>query len=215
MYFFRWSGGILLNKEITYNFLWERAIEPQIINIAQLLRELYSAEQYYDFQIRELNEYKETLYTNYIEAKNDLKDKFFYRGVNQNTDENLIDIHKISACFCKSVIENKAFRFKLRDQIPVQILLCNYCLAFSISVGIMYLNLLAEYKREQKDAQYNKLKEQRQFYFPPTNSGHESYPYGRIKALALNDIYGIDFDLLAYADMMYWIEDYNKGILTK
>lgn len=190
-------------------------MKPQINNIAQLLRELYSVEQYFDFQIRELSEYKETLYISYVENRSELKENFFYRGVNQNTDENLIDIHKISACFCKSVIENKVFRFKLIDQIPVQILLCNYCAAFSISVGIMYFNLLAEYKRGQKDVLYNKLKEQKQFYFPPTNPGHDSYPYGRIKTLALNDIYGLDFDLLAYADMMYWIEEYNKGILAK
>ncbi|MCM1087906.1 MAG: hypothetical protein NC419_07090 [Muribaculaceae bacterium] len=204
-----------MDKEITYNFLWERVIEPQIINIAQLLKELYSVDQVYDFQIRELNEYKETLYINYMETKDILKEKFFYQGANQNADENLIDIHKISACFCKSIIENKVYRFKLIDQIPVQVLFCNYCAAFSISVGIMYVNLLAEYKQEQKIVQYNKLKDQRQFYFPPTNLGHDSYPYGRIKTLALNDIYGVDFDLLAYADMMYWIEEYNKGILAE
>lgn len=204
-----------MDKATTYSFLWDRAIEPQIVNIAQSLRKIYSAEQCYDFQIRELNEYKEVLYTNYVEIKNSLKERFFYMGLNQGTDENLIDIHKISACFCKSVIENKVFRFILTDDIPVQVLLCNYCAAFSISLGVMYLNLLAEYKRDEKIVEYNKLKGQKQFYFPPTNSGHDSYPYGRIKALALNDIYGIDFDLLAYADMMYWIEDYNKRMLKE
>lgn len=204
-----------MEKSITYNFLWERAIKPQIVNIAQLLSKLYSAEQYYSFQIRELNEYKEVLYTNYSNNKNSLKEKFFYMGINQGFDENLIDIHKISACFCKSIIENKVFRFKLIENIPVQVLLCNYCAAFSISLGVMYLNLLAEYKREGKIAQYNNLKDKKQFYFPPTNFGHDSYPYGRIKTLALNDIYGIDFDLLAYADMMYWIENYNKSILKE
>lgn len=214
-YVFLWDWRTFLNKEITYSFLWKRAIEPQIVSIAQLLKQSYNAEQYYDFQIRDLNEYKEVLYTNYIETKNSLKEKFFYRGTNQCADENLIDIHKISACFCKSVIDNKVFRFKLVDGIPVGVLLCNYCAAYSISLGIMYLNLLADYKRVGETDQYNKLKEQRQFYFPPTNPGHDSYSYGRIKTLALNDIYGISFDLLAYADMMYWIEEYNKNILKK
>ena len=82
------------------------------------------------------------------------------------------------------------------------------------SLGVMYLNLLGEYTRDNKIDQYNKLKKQKQFYFPPTNLGHDSYPYGRVKALALNDIYGKDFDLLAYADMMYWIENYNKNMLN-
>lgn len=193
--------------------MWGRAIEPQIMNIAQLLENLYFVKQNYDFQIRELNEYKECLYANYIETRDSLKDKFFFMGIKEKSDDNLIDIHKISACFCKSIIENKVFRFKLKEEILVPVLLCNYCAAFSISLGIMYLNLLAEYKKAGKIDQYNKLKNQKQFYFPPTNPGHDSYPYGRIKAMALNDIYGRSFDLLAYADMMYWIEEYNKNML--
>ena len=124
--------------------MWERVIEPQIISIAQLMKKLHSADQRYDFRTRNLDEYKEVLYTNYKEARNDLKEKIFFTETNRQPDENRIDIYKI---------------------------------------------------------------------FPPTNPGHDSYPYGRIKALALNDIYGIDFDLLAYADMMYWIEDYNKTLL--
>ena len=202
-----------MNKEKTYHFLWGRAIEPQIMNIAQLLENLYFVKQNYDFQIRELNEYKECLYANYIETRDSLKDKFFFMGIKEKSDDNLIDIHKISACFCKSIIENKVFRFKLKEEILVPVLLCNYCAAFSISLGIMYLNLLAEYKKAGKIDQYNKLKNQKQFYFPPTNPGHDSYPYGRIKAMALNDIYGRSFDLLAYAEMMYWIEEYNKNML--
>lgn len=204
-----------LNQTVTYNFIWDRAIKPQIDNIAQFLKKSYTVEQNYSFEIRGLAEYKKILYTSFIETKNDLEEKFFYMVINQNDVGNCIDIHKISACFCKSVIKNKIFRFKLIDNIPNQIFLCNYWAAFSISLGVMYLNLLAEYMRDEKINQYNKLKKQNRFYFPPTNPGHDSYPYGRIKALALNDIYGIDFDLLAYADMMYWIEDYNKSMLEE
>lgn len=204
-----------MKKEITYNFLWERAIEPQIVDIARFLEKTYSVEQHYNFQVRELNEYKEALYTNYTDIKDSLKQDFFFMGTKQNPDDSLIDIHKISACFCKSMMEHKVFRFKLMESIPVPVLLCNYCAAFSVSLGTMYLNLLAEYKKEGKIDQYNRLKEQQHFCFPSTNTGHDSYPYGRIKALALNDIYGRDFDLLGYADMMYWIEEYNKNKLNE
>lgn len=204
-----------LNQTKTYDFMWERVIKPQIKNIAQFLEKSYAAKQNCNFEIRGLTEYKEVLFTSFNKTKKDLEEKFFYMVINQNGDGNCIDIHKVSACFCKSVIENKIFRFKLIDNIPDQIFLCNYWAAFSISLGVMYLNLLAEYMRDEKIDQYNKLKEQKQFYFPPTNLGHDSYPFGRIKALALNDIYGIDFDLLAYADMMYWIEDYNKSMLEE
>ncbi len=33
--------------------------------------------------------------------------------------------------------------------------------------------------------------------------------------MALNDMYAIDFDILTYADMLYWIEKYNKEELQK
>ena len=51
--------------------------------------------------------------------------------------------------------------------------------------------------------------------FPETNPGHDSYVLGRIKTLALNDIYGNDFDVLTYADMLFWIEKYNRKLLEK
>ena len=57
-----------------------------------------------------------------------------------------------------------------------------------------------------KDELYSKLEEQGTFLFPETNKGHDSYVQGRIKALALNDAYKNDFDILAYADMLFWIE---------
>ena len=37
---------------------------------------------------------------------------------------------------------------------------------------------------------------------------------GRVKTLALNDLYAIDFDIITYADMLYWIEKFNKDDLT-
>lgn len=63
--------------------------------------------------------------------------------------------------------------------------------------------------RYGKDELYSKLEEQGTFLFPETNKGHDSYVQGRIKALALNDAYKNDFDILAYADMLFWIEQYN------
>ena len=60
----------------------------------------------------------------------------------------------------------------------------------------------------------NKLEEQQTIIFPKTNIGHDSYAIGRIKSLALNDVCKLDFDLLNYADMLFWIEEYNKDYLV-
>ncbi len=46
-----------------------------------------------------------------------------------------------------------------------------------------------------------------------TTIGHDTYKIGRIKAMALNDINNIPFDLLGYSDMLFWIEHFNRQII--
>ena len=55
-----------------------------------------------------------------------------------------------------------------------------------------------------------KLMKRKKLYEPPVSNGHDAYDEGRIISMALNDIHGNSFDLLGYADMMYWIEMYTR-----
>lgn len=197
-------------KRETYNFYWDTAVCPSIQKIRQVLDKKYEAVSLYGLETHELEEKKENIYTSYNTTRDQLKERFFKLDDSKLMDENLIDIHKIAACFCKSMLDNKIFVFEMKEEIPVKVMLCNYALAFSASMGIMYLNLLGIYKKEQKNIQYDHLKGQKKFLFPPTNEGHDDYFMGRVKTLALNDIYGVPFDILTYSDMMFWIEDYNK-----
>ena len=91
----------------------------------------------------------------------------------------------------------------------------NYTLAFLTGIHILYLCMLSDYERNGEDKLAALLKKQATFVFPKTNRGHDEYLQGRVKTLALNDIYAIDFDVLTYADMLYWIEKYNKDELQK
>ena len=212
-----------MNRE-TYNYIWETAVCPSIQDIKKSLDQQYGATDNYGLTILDLETHKENIYQSYSITRDRLKKQFFRLDSNKLMDDNLIDIHKIAACFCKSILDNKIFVFEMKEETPVKVMLCNYALAFSASIGIMYLNLLGIYKEEQektkrdhleeqKKSKYDYLKEQKKFVFPPTNEGHDTYFMGRVKTLALNDIYGISFDLLTNSDMMFWIEDYNKKVI--
>ena len=68
-------------------------------------------------------------------------------------------------------------------------------------------------KKSGRTDEFEELSKQRGFYYPKTNPGHDEYLLGRIKALALNKANQVDFDLLAYADMLFWIDTANTGII--
>ena len=95
-------------------------------------------------------------------------------------------------------------------EIPMKVVYANYEVAFLSAIYVMYLFLLSDFERDGKKKCYDELKKQATFVFPETNTGHDTYVQGRVKTLALNDLCGNDFDILTYADMLFWIEWYNK-----
>ena len=99
------------------------------------------------------------------------------------------------------------------DDLPKNIVYSNYAVAFLSAIYVMYLFHLSNYEKNNQSEYYERLEKQATFFFPDTNLGHDSYVEGRVKTLALNDIYGNDFDILTYADMMFWIEKYNKDLI--
>jgi hypothetical protein len=206
-------------REETYDFFWKNVFLKQIDTTTRELDELCDATKVYHLCTKNLEECKERICKGYEKNRDVLKQRFFYTKHGQEKEEQLIDIHKIGASFCQSMIQNKIYCFDLREDVPIELFLCNYTLAYMVSVGIVYENLLGIYKNKYNknpaDEKYARLQQQGCFIMPPTNPGHDPYAIGRIKTLALNDIYGIDFDLLTYADMLYWIEAYNKALIEK
>lgn len=98
---------------------------------------------------------------------------------------------------------------------PKEVVFANYSIDFMASIYILYLFLLSDLQKDGQEDIYSKLLDKATFDFPETNKGHDSYVIGRIKTLALNDLNGVDFDVLTYADMLFWIEKYNKDLLNK
>ena len=143
-------------------------------------------------------------------VRDELKRKCYSES---NRFNSRIDQHKIAACFCKALIQKKVFSFIVNDNISSKMLLSNYELAYTVSLRIIYIYLIDYYILQNSIDCLNKLIKQECLLVPETTESHDAYHEGRMKTLALNDYYGIPFDLLTYADMMYWIEYYNRQII--
>lgn len=89
----------------------------------------------------------------------------------------------------------------------------NAKLVYDVSISFIYLNLVYTYLKKDNIKIVQKLLSIRKLEFPATTQGHDEYNVGRYKTIALNDVFGNEFDILIYSDMMYCIEFYNRQIL--
>lgn len=198
-------------KPETYDYLCKnalnRAIEDVLKSIPKSIQDQYSLSYLDNFDNK-----KRAILQEYNVQRNIIKEKFFDVG---EDGKKLIDIHKVSACFTAAVLKVRVFDYKESAPMNMSVFYSNYTLAFLSGIHILYLCLLSDYEGKGEENLANLLKKQATFVFPKTNKGHDEYLQGRVKTLALNDMYGVDFDILTYADMLYWIEKYNKDELQK
>lgn len=199
-------------KDKTYEWIW-RTIENSMTQIEDALNEAEKSRLHFRKTYGSKSE--EVVWDEYVRIRDSLK-KRCYSKKDQRADNILIDHHKIASCFCNVLISKKMFAFDIDNDISHAMLLSNYLLAYQVSLQIIYYYLSEFYISSNipnKNEIVNKLKTQKTLFVPKTTIKHDPYNIGRVKTLALNDYYGIEFDLLCYADMMYWIEHYNRQIL--
>lgn len=193
----------------TFKYIWRQGIvkaaQDVFDGISPTLREKYSV------RIDVSDTMCKKLYYQYEEVRLLIRRKYFDTGKNE---ENKIDGHKICACITGALLNVRIINYEMPDEeIPVKVVYSNYEVAFLSAIYVMYLFLLSDFEHDGKTECYEELKNQATFVFPKTNPGHDSYIQGRIKTLALNDLCGNDFDILTYADMLFWIERYNKEMI--
>lgn len=192
-------------KNETYDFLWDHIIHPCIQDI---IRE-YSEKGY---MLTEKKNLKSRILKAYNNSKNQVKKKYY--PSDKQIAEIRIDKHKIAACFTEAFLKVKACTYDIGNEDVVRdVGLVNYKIAFNVGIGIIYVTLLSYYDLIGNTNCFDTLKEWNNLKFPLTTPGHDSYKKGRIKTLALNDLGGIAFDILTYADMLFWIELYNRQLL--
>lgn len=190
----------------TFKYIWKQGIaksaQDVLDEIDPGLRKKYSV------KIDISDAMCEKLYYQYDEVRCLVREKYFDSGKN---GKNKIDGHKICACITAALLNVRIVNYDMAGkEIPLKIVYANYEVAFLSAIYVMYLFLLSDFEHDGETECYNELKNQATFVFPKTNPGHDTYVQGRIKTLALNDLCGNDFDVLTYADMLFWIEWYNK-----
>lgn len=144
-----------------------------------------------------------------------IRDRLKSRCYSKHIDKKLrrIDHHKIAACLCLALLNKKVFSFCIDDEIPDMMLLSNYDLAYTASLRMLYFHMIDAYEQlgDEDALRFAKtLRKNGRLIPPETAMSHDQYHLGRVKMLAYNDFYHIEFDLLCYADMMFWIEFYNR-----
>lgn len=198
-------------KKKTFQWIWSN-IELNI----QAIEDGFTEEEKERFNFRRV--YKKdkaasVIMKEYGRIKDDFKREYYKSLEPKNAQGTLIDHHKIAACLCKALLNKKIFVFDLNDSISVEMLLSNYKLAYAASLTILYINML-EWYANKGDIDLNSLMEQKTILDEPgTSKTHLNYHSGRIKALAQNEHRGLEFDILTYADMMFWIEHYNRQLI--
>lgn len=204
-------------KVSTYDYIWNQidklinAIKENIESLGKDSGNNYIKE--FEFKLTYGEKTKEVIKNEYILIRDELKSRCYPSALDENGNPNRIDQHKIAACFCKALIRKKVFSFKVNEKTPPEILLSNYELAYTVSLYIIYIYLEDSYRLKNQEGLIRDLVKTCQLEVPSTAKTHDQYNVGRIKTLALNDYYNIDVDILTYADMMYWIEYYNRQII--
>lgn len=193
----------------TFEYIWKQGIKKSAQDVFEDISPALRKE--YSVSIDVSESMCNKLYYEYEEIRREIRQKYFDTG---KSDENKIDGHKICACLTGALLNVRIITYNMSDEdIPKEIVFSNYAVAFLAAIYVMYLFLLSDFEHDGKTECYNKLKDKATFVFPKTNPGHDPYVQGRIKTLALNDMYGNDFDVLTYADMLFWIERYNRELI--
>lgn len=198
-------------RDETFKYIWDEIVLKTIDSFEGLFTE--EEKSRYQFKIRKLNRIEKEVFLDYNSIKSHLKNNYYDTSKSNHDLKNRIDNHKIAACICCSLLQNKIFSFEVYDNMPKRMFTINYELAYTVSLGFIFTTLVAQYKNIGKEDFANKLLQQKTLVVPQTSFGHDEYHDGRIHTLALNDIYGNTFDILTYSDMMFWIEYYNRQMI--
>lgn len=200
-------------KDETFKYIWDEIILKTIMSLADSFTK--EEKEQYGFAIKNLNRIEKMIYSDYNSIKKHVKSDYYDATKSNHNPKNRIDNHKIAACICYSLLQNKVFSFEVHDGMSQRMFIINYELAYTVSLRFIFTTLIAQYKNIGREDLAKKLLNQRCLVVPITSEGHDEYHEGRIRTLALNDIYGNTFDVLTYSDMMFWIEYYNRQTIEE
>lgn len=192
-------------KVETYDIIWTHCVKPATEEILGLYAESHRSE--YGWYLDDSEETRIKIYEKYEEYRS-LLHKNFFRGKKY-------DVHKIGACFARAIIEVSPIVFTPSADVPEYIALSNYWLGITASIYIVRFFLFYDYQRVNSSICEKMKQKKGRIEYPRTTPGHDLYLRGRVKVLAVNDGNNESFDFLGYADMLFWIENYNRQLLEE
>ena len=196
-------------KPESFDVLWSKAVLPYSKKVYADLSA--NCIETYQIHLNTSTEFKDKLFSTYNIYRDILHKRYFNGG-----DNALMDFHKICSCIIGALVICRPISYLMKNDLPSEVFLSNYKIAFFSGVKSLYLFRFAQLSQEPNAGDLlETLYQQGMFKFPKTQFGHDEYSLGRIKALALTYSYNQPFDILAYADMLYWIERFNMENLVK
>lgn len=211
--------------EQSFTFFWDTIILPTILAAEEDAEEEFKDFCNLQFACSNINEYKSELQQFYRDKREWLK------GVYLPHDEHpILDIHKISAVLCRSMLAYKPFCFDFNaaeeyvlrkfsnnkdNHIDwfVSNIYMNYKVAFYASVGLIYAEILDSYSPngDKSDAEaFQYFMNLGGLVFYKKSPTHDNYVNSCILALQKNDVLNRKFDYLSYAINMFQLEEFNR-----
>lgn len=206
----------VLQDKPHFDFIWDKVILGIIERAVAELDSDYKNKC--DIDVIDLSRYKKKLEELYKKKREWLKRVYLPLD-----NEPILDMHKIGAVLCRSIIGYKPISFDLEktqkyiednkkqkdkkwfiDNVAV-----NYKIAFYVSVGLVYIEMVGTLKKNKKDAEAKMVMSDGSLNFYPKSPHHEDFPISCIIGLMTNDLANRDFDYLSYSAMLFQLERYN------
>lgn len=203
-------------EEHHFDFLWEVVVLPIIQRSLSEIDSDYKKECY--LRCENFCMYKKRLEKIYKRKREWLKRVYL-----PNDKNPILDMHKIGALLCRSIIGDKPISFDLvhsdeyvernnknnDKQWLIDNAYVNYKIAFYVSVGLLYIEMISDLRETGKDEKADIIEQDGALYFYPKSPTHENFQSSCIIGLMKNDIASRDFDYLSYAAMLFQLERYN------
>lgn len=225
-----------MKKESNFDNFWKFAINPSIHKALEELDPIFIKDC--GFIQKEEKSYKKILEGIYTEKREWLKSVYL-----PHEKDPILDMHKLSAIICRSIIGNKPIIFdtskalimaKNQDKLLqnnqtlndkdkqikriqwfVDNVYVNYKIAFDASIGIAYVDLFHLFQDNNQDDLKNKLEKIGTFIFYERSNCHENFRNSTILALMKNDLLNRKFDYLSYATIMFQLQQHTICKMTE
>lgn len=209
--------------------IYRKVVVPSIVDAKKCLDQDFAS--YCDFEdCTEEKKYRKKLEKFYLEKREWLKSIYWN---NEQADNEKLDMHKMAAILCRSIIGIKPFLIdsqKAEDYISlhnkqddriwlVNNYLINYKVAFNAALAMTLFDFVQRLGKERDEAGEADIakeligkigKETKlDYYDHPFQQTHETFYNSIVMDLAINDLVGRDFDYLAYAAIFFQIQQYN------